>query len=202
MNENLSEDYQLLSVYKANPCMEMSRHASRFFFDKYRSLIEFYGNRYMHSVGLSSERELLHFLAVVRYKYIPQALKSFNPEKVERKEDYIFAKYFYQYVWHAERDFRTRALKKFALNRSVSRPESSDPEELFLEQLQKEREEKLLREAKKRLSPLQLQIFTLMEQGKKQSEIKIINPKTMKTYTKGYVSKEVAKIKKIIKTEE
>lgn len=199
MPEEVSEDYALLLNYKQNPSKEFSRFLSRFFFDKYRQLIEFYCGKYQYELGLESEKEKNHFLAVVRYKYIPQALRSFNPEKIEGKETYIFAKYFYLYLKHAKRDLLRKIRKQMSQIKAEEDSPHLSPEEQLVEEINKDAERRLIEKAKKKLSPLQKEILLFLESGRKQCEIKIKNPKTGSFYSKGYISKEIAKIRETIK---
>ncbi|MBR1723342.1 MAG: hypothetical protein IJ727_12840 [Treponema sp.] len=198
MTEDVSEDYALLLNYKKNPSKELSRFLSRFFFDKYRQLIDFYCGKYLYELGFESEKERNHFRAVVRYKYIPQALKSFKPEKIEGKKTYIFAKYFYLYLKHAKRDLIHKIRKQMCQNKAEADSSAHSPEDFLIEEINKEAEKRLIEKAKKQLSPLQKEILAFLESGKKQCEIKITNPKTGSFYSKGYISKEIAKIRKTV----
>ena len=198
-----SEDYRLLVEYKKNPSASESTRLSEFFFSKYINQNLYYCDRFLRLLDSDlamqqTERDL--FLDSVLNTYIPQALNSFNPEKIENKSSYVFATYINFYLRHAVRDLVTK-VKKIRnqaiseMNQNTLKNQVVSAEDEVLSKMEKEEQEEAERKIKKELTPLQATIFDLLRMGKKQKDIKLINPKTGKTYTKGYISKEVNTIR-------
>ena len=203
MKEEFSEDYRRLIAYKKDMSPENTSRLSKFFFEKYISQTLYYCERFLKLLDSDSgmkQREKELFLDSVLNTYIPQALNSFNPEKIINKKSYVFATYINFYLRHAVRDLLSK-IKKIRnqsiseMNQNSLKNQVHSAEEEVLSKIEKEEMEKAEIKIKQNLTSLQCVIFDLLKMGKKQKEIILINPKTGKAYTKGYISKEVSTIR-------
>ena len=218
-----SEDYQHLLDYKKNMSKEATRAEAFFFFLKYFQLIDYFLRKFSEKINgtytyshkkmeypafaeidLASDlnREERHFLAMVRCKYIPQALRNFNPAKIIKKDSYVFATHIYNYLRHALRDLRPKV--------RIDEECESIPshEDGILEGIDRDRKIKRLNEIKKTLSPLESYILgylaeEILKGSKKikQKDIiaRLVNPKTGKPFSKGYISKLMKKLRSTLK---
>lgn len=197
-----SVDFKLLLEFKKQDSASETETLSAFFIQKYQDLCQLYCNKFLKLIDLDNsmkDPEKAHFFSRLQEHYLPQALKSFNPEIITNRETYIFATYMDFYLRHAVRDL-TREVKKArskALSDSYITSSGEEPsaEDKIISEMEAEQKRKAELLVKEQLSPLQLEIFDLLKQGKKQKEITITNPKTGKKYTKGYISKEVSVIR-------
>lgn len=210
-----SEDYEKLLFYKQNLSSEnfaeITEETVDFFFDKY---IESINVQYIPLCKILSEGAtyegkmdyaetetfsievppIEEFYKEMKEKYIPQALNSFNPERITNKKSYHFITYLSKYYFqHAKRDLA----KKWRKN--MSNPVSIYNRDSFEENVQNQEEASRIRkkiaELKKELNPLESQILGFLIDGKKQKDIILINDETGNPYTKGYISKLVKKIR-------
>ena len=210
-----SEDYEKLLFYKqsisSENFAEITEETVDFFFDKY---IESINVQYVPLCKILSEGAtyegkmdyaetetfsievppIEEFYKEMKEKYIPQALNSFNPERITNKKSYHFITYLSKYYFqHAKRDLA----KKWRKN--MSNPISIYNQDSFEENIQNEEEASRIRkkiaELKNELNPLESQILGFLIDGKKQKDIILINDETGNPYTKGYISKLVKKIR-------
>ena len=210
-----SEDYEKLLFYKQNlsseKFAEITEETVDFFFDKY---IESINVQYVPLCKILSEGAtyegkmdyaetetfsievppIEEFYKEMKEKYIPQALNSFNPERITNKKSYHFITYLSKYYFqHAKRDLA----KKWRKN--MSNPISIYNRDSFEENIQNQEEASRIRkkiaELKNELNPLESQILGFLIDGKKQKDIILINDETGNPYTKGYISKLVKKIR-------
>ncbi|MCR4741803.1 MAG: hypothetical protein K5866_02875 [Treponema sp.] len=210
-----SDDYEKLLFYKQNLLSEnfeeIQDETVDFFFDKYiASINEQYVTLYkILSEGATYEgkmdyEETAAFSVIIppieefhkemKEKYIPQALNSFNPERITDKKSYHFITYLSKYYFqHAKRDLATKWRK------NMSNPVSIYNRDSFEENIQNEEEAARIRqkfsELQKELNIVELQILGFLVEGKKQKEMILINEETGNPYTKGYISKLVKKIR-------
>ena len=210
-----SEDYEKLLFYKQNLSSEnfeeIQDETVDFFFDKYiASIDEQYVTLYkILSEGATYEGKMDYeetaafsievppieeFYKEMKEKYIPQALNSFNPERITNKKSYHFITYLSKYYFqHAKRDLATKWRK------NMSNPDSIYNRDSFEKNIENEEEaariRKKIAELKNELNPLESQILDFLIDGKKQKEMILINEETGNLYTKGYISKLVKKIR-------
>ena len=131
--ENYSEDYKKLLEYKQNEnSEEIQLKTVSFFLHKYSELWEIYYKKYVRLSCYGADFEgtidfeemdnysviypkKIDFYRALLIKYVPQALKSFNPEKIITKETYSFSTYLYRYLSHAVRDLTHKWIKNMSL---------------------------------------------------------------------------------------
>ena len=122
-----SEDYEKLLFYKqslsSENFAEIKKETIDFFFDKYNKSINKQYDTLCKtlSIGASYEGKMDYneteafsiiiippieeFHKEIKVKYIPQALNSFNPERITNKKSYNFITYLSNYYFkHAQRD--------------------------------------------------------------------------------------------------
>lgn len=211
-----SEDYEKLLFYKQSLSSEnfakIKKETIDFFFDKYNESInkQYDTLRKTLSIGASYEGKMDYneteafsiiiippieeFHEEIKVKYIPQALNSFNPERITNKKSYNFITYLSNYYFkHAQRDLA----KKW--REDMSNPVSIYNRPSFEEELQTKEEAARIRkkyaELKKELNNVELQILDFLIENRKQKDMVLINEETGKPYSKGYISKLVKKIR-------
>lgn len=211
-----SEDYEKLLFYKqslsSEKFAEIKKETIDFFFDKYNESInkQYDTLRKTLSIGASYEGKMDYneteafsiiiippieeFHEEIKVKYIPQALNSFNPERITNKKSYNFITYLSNYYFkHAQRDLA----KKW--REDMSNPVSIYNRPSFEEDLQTKEEAARIRkkyaELKKELNNVELQILDFLIENRKQKDMVLINEETGKPYSKGYISKLVKKIR-------
>lgn len=211
-----SEDYEKLLFYKqslsSEKFAEIKKETIDFFFDKYNESInkQYDTLRKTLSIGASYEGKMDYneteafsiiiippieqFHEEIKVKYIPQALNSFNPERITNKKSYNFITYLSNYYFkHAQRDLA----KKW--REDMSNPVSIYNRPSFEEELQTKEEAARIRkkyaELKKELNNVELQILDFLIENRKQKDMVLINEETGKPYSKGYISKLVKKIR-------
>lgn len=211
-----SEDYEKLLFYKqslsSENFAEIKKETIDFFFDKYNESInkQYVTLRKTLSIGASYEGKMDYneteafsiiiippieeFHEEIKVKYIPQALNSFNPERITNKKSYNFITYLSNYYFkHAQRDLA----KKWRAD--MSNPISIYNRPSFEEDLQTKEEAARIRkkyaELKKELNNVELQILDFLIENRKQKDMVLINEETGKPYSKGYISKLVKKIR-------
>lgn len=211
-----SEDYEKLLFYKqslsSEKFAEIKKETIDFFFDKYNESInkQYVTLRKTLSIGASYEGKMDYneteafsiiiippieeFHEEIKVKYIPQALNSFNPERITNKKSYNFITYLSNYYFkHAQRDLA----KKW--REDMSNPVSIYNRPSFEEDLQTKEEAARIRkkyaELKKELNNVELQILDFLIENRKQKDMVLINEETGKPYSKGYISKLVKKIR-------
>lgn len=211
-----SEDYEKLLFYKqslsSEKFAEIKKETIDFFFDKYNESInkQYDTLRKTLSIGASYEGKMDYneteafsiiiippieeFHKEIKVKYIPQALNSFNPERITNKKSYNFITYLSNYYFkHAQRDLA----KKW--REDMSNPVSIYNRPSFEEELQTKEESARIRkkyaELKKELNNVELQILDFLIENRKQKDMVLINEETGKPYSKGYISKLVKKIR-------
>ena len=215
MPENeYSEDYKQLLAYKENinpeSDSEILDETVNFFFEKYEYLIKAYYKKLkkqlskgsLHSSNLDYEEyadfsvilpKRKYFDEKIKSKYIPQALKSFNPLIITNKETYCFATYMYNYLRHAVRDIASEWMKKM-YNSNIEAP-ARTVEESALQADEHRRIKEAVNTLQAELEPLEALVLDELIEGKKQKDIIIINKRTGKRYSKGYISKLVKTIR-------
>lgn len=211
-----SEDYEKLLFYKqslsSENFAEIKQETIDFFFDKYNKSINKQYDTLCKtlSIGASYEGKMDYneteafsiiiippieeFHEEIKVKYIPQALNSFNPERITNKKSYNFITYLSNYYFkHAQRDLA----KKW--REDMSNPVSIYNRPSFEEDLQTKEEAARIRkkyaELKKELNNVELQILDFLIENRKQKDMVLINEETGKPYSKGYISKLVKKIR-------
>jgi len=210
-----SEDYEKLLFYKqslsSENFAEIKKESINFFFEKYKESINklYVTLRKILSEGATFEGKMDYeetsafsviippieeFYKEMKEKYIPQALNSFNPERITDKKSYHFITYLSKYYFqHAKRDLAKNWRK------NMSNPVSIYNRDSFEEKIQNEEEAARIRkkysELQKELNIVELQILGFLVEGKKQKEMILINEETGNPYTKGYISKLVKKIR-------
>lgn len=214
--EKISEDYQWLLIYKENiteECREeMTNRLAQYFFEKYKEEITRYCDRYTGKYvfkgneikeisyeervdySLSEdwiEQEEAKFMNAVLNYYIPQALNSFKIEIITNKSSYKFITYINNYLKHALRDLSGRRAKEM----NVKAEETEVSEDNLIESIDSKIMEEKIRKIIAVLTPLQQKIYGYLSQGKKQCQIEILNPETGNYYSKGYINKQVQKIR-------
>ena len=213
-----SEDYERLIAYKQSVSSEnyemVKKETVIFFFDKYQNLID-YGyktlkNKLSNGVSLEGKVDFeefqnfdielppkKYFYKRIKSKYIPQALDSFKPEVITNKSSYNFSTYMYNYIRHASRNIATKWQK------TISKMQKDSAQTSIVDEITNEEEAKRINEGyamlRKKLDELELQVLDALVAGKKQKNIIIINERTKKPYSKGYISKLVKKIRAIMK---
>ncbi len=213
-----SEDYEKILNYKNSVSSEdferIQEETASFFSNKYSDLIKrqykiLYDllTRHSNFEGIMDFEEAGNFsLAVpeeerfenlVTEKYIPQALNSFNPEKIINKHNYCFATYMYNYLRHAVRDSASKWQKM--MNKSTREIHQTSPEEEILLEAEIRTIKEKFADLQKQLNPLELQILDSIIHGKKQKDVILINKKSGMPYSKGYISKLVKKIRNKMK---
>lgn len=210
-----SVDYEKLLFYKQNLSSEnfeeIKKKTVKFFFKKYKeSIKKQYVTIYKTlSKGASYEGKMDYeetgsfsiqippikdFYKEMKEKYIPQALNSFNPERIKNKKSYCFITYISNYYFkHAIRDLSDK------WGKNMSNPVSIYNRDSFEDKIQKEEEAARIRqklsELQKELNIVELQILGFLIENRKQKDMIIINEETGKPYTKGYISKLVKSVR-------
>ena len=209
-----SEDYEKLFFYKqsllSENFAEIKKKTVNFFFKKYKeSIKKQYVTIYKTlSKGASYEGKMDYeetgsfsiqippikdFYKEMKKKYIPQALNSFNPERIKNKKSYCFITYLNYYFKHAIRDLSDKWRK------NMSNPDSIYNQDSFEDKIQKEEEAARIRqkfsELQKELNIVELQILGFLIENRKQKDMIIINEETGEPYTKGYISKLVKSVR-------
>ena len=209
-----SEDYEKLLFYKQNLSSEnfaeIKKKTVNFFFKKYKeSIKKQYVTIYKTlSKGASYEGKMDYeetgsfsiqippikdFYKEMKKKYIPQALNSFNPERIKNKKSYYFITYLNYYFKHAIRDLSDKWRKNMSNLDSIYNQDS------FEDKIQKEEEAARIRqkfsELQKELNIVELQILGFLIENRKQKDMIIINEETGEPYTKGYISKLVKSVR-------